>query len=139
MVGPGNIGLKELALVGTTISIDTARVSFGYGTDGVIVSWHNRRERLWKAEDAWMKLRRARRLTVRGTIIHRPLRPISQGSPPEEAGTRRTAEMSPHCSLCHPQIMTGSANDAVLTLDEGLDQSRPTVPLSFSWRWKPLA
>lgn len=60
MVGPGNIGLKELALVGTTISIDTARVSFGYGTDGVIVSWHNRRERLWKAKDAWMKLRRAR-------------------------------------------------------------------------------
>ncbi len=59
-VGAIRVILQELALVGATIDIDMNKVSIGFGTGGSIVSWPNRRERLWKAKDVWAKLKRAR-------------------------------------------------------------------------------
>jgi hypothetical protein len=52
-------GFQELALVGMKITIDTAGMKFGpkdTEIGGMIVSWPNRRERLWKAKEAWKKL-----------------------------------------------------------------------------------
>jgi hypothetical protein len=54
------IGFAELALVGMTLDVDTGKCSLGRSSLGnphaVFVSWPNRRERLWKARDAWRKI-----------------------------------------------------------------------------------
>lgn len=49
-------GIQELALVGTRLTIDTSTMRIGPQPDNpsaVLVSWPNRRERLWKAKEAW--------------------------------------------------------------------------------------
>ena len=53
-------GIGELALVGMVLGIDTNKVSVGpspQNPHAMFVSWPNRRERLWKARDAWRKIR----------------------------------------------------------------------------------
>jgi hypothetical protein len=52
------IGLANLALVGAGIDISLERSAIS--TDGAIISWHNRRERLWKAHDLWKKMQAER-------------------------------------------------------------------------------
>jgi hypothetical protein len=52
--------LDELALVGMRLELDTNKISLAPQPEhahGVIVSWANRRERLWKAKHAWKKIR----------------------------------------------------------------------------------
>jgi hypothetical protein len=63
-VNSGNSAVKELAFVGMTFEVDTGKWSFGPGTNprAVIISWPNRRERLWKARDAWRGIQKARAL-----------------------------------------------------------------------------
>jgi len=59
------LGLSELALVGTMLEIEPTEPGFRLGVASgnpnmVIISWHDRRERLWKAKEAWRKIERAR-------------------------------------------------------------------------------
>jgi hypothetical protein len=54
-------GLHELALVGMALEVQATGTGFGVKPTsndpfGMIVSWPNRRERLWKAKDAWKKI-----------------------------------------------------------------------------------
>ena len=49
------LGIRNLALVGAGLELNTGAVTIGHA-DGVIISWHNPRERLWKARDAWRKM-----------------------------------------------------------------------------------
>jgi hypothetical protein len=61
---PAKGGMSELALVGMVLDVHTDKWSFGpnEGIDAgaMIVSWPNRRERLWKARDAWRKIAAAK-------------------------------------------------------------------------------
>lgn len=53
-------GIEELALVGIVLNIDTGKLSFGASPQNpyaVIVSWPDRRERLWKARDKWREIK----------------------------------------------------------------------------------
>jgi hypothetical protein len=55
--------LQELALVGMRLELDTNNLSIGQQPEhknATIISWHNRRERLWKAKEAWNRIRPAR-------------------------------------------------------------------------------
>src|ERR1700692_4051167 len=53
--GQSALGLRNPALVGGGLELNTTAVTIGQ-SDGVIISWHNPRERLWKARDAWRKM-----------------------------------------------------------------------------------
>jgi hypothetical protein len=60
-VGPtkGKVELKELSVFGGPLEIHTTQnISVAYG--GGLIAWANPRERLWKAKEAWLKLKRAR-------------------------------------------------------------------------------
>lgn len=52
-------GIQELALVGTRLSINSETMQIDRqpeNPNAAFVSWPNRRERLWKAKDAWKKI-----------------------------------------------------------------------------------
>ena len=56
-------GIHELALVGTKLSINTETMEIGPqlgNPEAVIVSWPNKRERLWRAKQAWNRLKAQR-------------------------------------------------------------------------------
>jgi hypothetical protein len=55
--GRATIGLANLALVGGGVDVDIERVRVS-PSDGVIISWENPRERLWKARAAWEKMKK---------------------------------------------------------------------------------
>ena len=57
--GNNTVGLTNLALVGGGVDLNTERLVISSG--GAIVSWHNPRERLWKAHDAWKRIKKERR------------------------------------------------------------------------------
>jgi hypothetical protein len=53
-------GIEELALVGMVLNINTGKLSIGpspQNPHAMIISWPNRRERLWKARDEWRKIK----------------------------------------------------------------------------------
>lgn len=54
----GKIELKELSLAGGTLELNIENFTLGFGGGGSTISWPNRRERLWKAKDAWLKHKR---------------------------------------------------------------------------------
>jgi hypothetical protein len=54
-------GVEELALVGGALGVDSAGFTMGSSDGSYIVSWPNRRERLWKAKNLWHQLQRKRR------------------------------------------------------------------------------
>jgi hypothetical protein len=56
------IQFQELAFVGMVLEVDSSKLSFGPppGSESMIISWPNRRERLWRAKDAWLRLRAKR-------------------------------------------------------------------------------
>jgi|ERR1700722_3522927 hypothetical protein len=57
------VALQALSVFGGPLEIDTMeRISVAYG--GGLISWSNPRERLWKAKDAWLKLKRDREALV---------------------------------------------------------------------------
>jgi hypothetical protein len=56
--GRTTMGLSNLALVGGGVDLNTERIIIASG--GAVVSWPNPRERLWKAHDAWKKIKAAR-------------------------------------------------------------------------------
>lgn len=64
---PGkNTQFSELAFVGMRFDVDTGKLTFGPSPENphaCIVSWPNRRERLWKARDAWRNILTARAKT----------------------------------------------------------------------------
>ena len=52
--------LQEIALVGMRLDFDTNAIKLGPQPEnehGCLVSWPNRRERLWRAKDAWHRIR----------------------------------------------------------------------------------
>ena len=55
-----SVSLQNMALVGCTIDVDRTKdiLSIGQqtGISGLIINWPNKRERLWKAKEAWNKL-----------------------------------------------------------------------------------
>lgn len=53
------ITFSELALVGMIFEVDSEKLAFGPppGKSAGIVSWPNRRERLWKAKNAWLRFK----------------------------------------------------------------------------------
>ena len=57
--GNACLGLTNLALVGGGIDVSTEQITIA--SNGAIVSWHNPRERLWKARDIWKKIAAERR------------------------------------------------------------------------------
>jgi len=60
-------GIRELALVGVRLSINTATMDVGPqpgNPHAALVSWPNRRERLWKAKDAWKKIQAEKSLQL---------------------------------------------------------------------------
>jgi hypothetical protein len=57
------MGFQELALVGMRLEVSTGKLEFGPSPENpnaMIVSWPNRRERLWKARDAWHRIKGSR-------------------------------------------------------------------------------
>ncbi len=57
-------GIKELALVGMVIEVDIGKLAMKPSEESPecsFISWPNRRERLWRAKDAWRKAQAARR------------------------------------------------------------------------------
>ncbi len=58
--GRVSFGFAHLALVGGGIEVDTEQVRVAGDSNGLIISWHNPRERLWKARDAWEIMKRQR-------------------------------------------------------------------------------
>jgi hypothetical protein len=59
IIGDTKSGVQDLALVGTKLTIDTASMSIAPQAGNpfaVLVSWPNRRERLWKAKEAWQRI-----------------------------------------------------------------------------------
>lgn len=51
-------GISELALVGIALRFSSDGMQIDPSGRGVIISWPNRRERLWKAASAWRSLER---------------------------------------------------------------------------------
>ena len=56
----GDIKLAHLALVGLSLDLADEKIEMNPAGDGVIISWGNARERLWKARDAWRKIKAKR-------------------------------------------------------------------------------
>jgi hypothetical protein len=60
------LGIQNLAFAGTFLTVDENSIRLGMpesdipGTGGVMVSWANRRERLWKTVAAWEDIKRKR-------------------------------------------------------------------------------
>jgi len=57
------MGIQELALVGMRIDVEIGKMLLNPASknpSAMIVSWPNRRERLWKARDAWQRIKAAR-------------------------------------------------------------------------------
>lgn len=55
-----HFGLSNLAFVGTTFKIDDDKLAMDPNGEGVIISWPDKRERLWKAVAAWNKIKSKR-------------------------------------------------------------------------------
>jgi len=52
-------GISELALVGMALNVDMEKFSLGLGQgnpSAMFISWPQRRERLWRAKAAWLKI-----------------------------------------------------------------------------------
>jgi hypothetical protein len=61
-------GISDLALVGTALNVDTGSWSVGRlegNTHYVFVSWPQRRERLWRAREAWRRIVKEREQAVK--------------------------------------------------------------------------
>jgi hypothetical protein len=57
----GKVALQELSLVGGALELNIEdKVGVLGAEGGYIISWPNRRERLWKAKETWLKLKRER-------------------------------------------------------------------------------
>ena len=54
------VHLAEMALIGAQLEISTKTLSIGSSKGAVILTWPNRRERLWRARDAWRRLKAER-------------------------------------------------------------------------------
>lgn len=64
--GGSDSSIAELALVGISLRVDDRGLSFDQNGQGVIVSWPNPRERLWKAAEAWKMISAKRSDGVKG-------------------------------------------------------------------------
>jgi hypothetical protein len=54
-------GVEDLALVGGALEVNSEGFTMESSDGSYIVSWPNRRERLWKAKNLWRQLQRNRR------------------------------------------------------------------------------
>jgi hypothetical protein len=72
---PTKLQIAEMALVGTTLDVDTSKWSVGPGDNPywMMVSWPNRRERLWKAKDEWRKIKA--NMAAAARLTTNPLQP----------------------------------------------------------------
>ena len=64
------VTLSELAFVGMVLELHLNDGGFSFGpspnvASGVLISWPNRRERLWQAKEAWRKIKAERTATSR--------------------------------------------------------------------------
>lgn len=65
VAGKTNVGFSELALVGMLLELHLSADGFTLGPhathpNGFMVSWPSRKERLWKAKEAWKKIEAAK-------------------------------------------------------------------------------
>jgi hypothetical protein len=49
-------GIKNLAIVGLSLDVQTGKLAMSVSGRGEIVSWPHPRERLWRARDAWRRV-----------------------------------------------------------------------------------